>query len=102
MKRVLVLAAMAMMTVGLSFAGEATGWIVDEKCASGGKSGAGHSSCAENCIKGGQPAVLVTEDGTVHKIANQDKAVPMAGKQVKVSYEKSGEAIEIKTIAAAD
>lgn len=102
MKRVLMLATLALSTVSLALAAEATGWIVDAKCAAGGKSGAGHAGCAESCIKGGQPAVLVTEDGTVHKIKNQDKAVPLAGKQVKVTFDKAEDAIEIKSIEAAD
>lgn len=78
----------------------ASGWIVDEKCGAGGKSGAEHSDCAKSCIEGGEAAVLVTEDGKVHKITNQDKATPLAGQQVNVTFAEADGGIEIQTIEA--
>ncbi len=43
-----------------------------------------NAQCAAKCIKGGSPAVLVAEDGTIYKIANQDKIVSHAGEKVTV------------------
>jgi hypothetical protein len=85
MKRFITLASMLVMTAGLSFAAEYTGFVTDAKCASGGKSGAGHAACAKTCITGGSAAVIVTADGKVIEISNQDKVTALAGENVKVT-----------------
>ena len=85
MKRFITLASMFVLTAGLSFAAEYTGFVTDAKCASSGKSGAGHAACAKTCITGGSAAVIVTADGKVIAIANQDKVAAMAGENVKVT-----------------
>ena len=77
-------------TVGM--AAEFKGYIIDAKCA---KVAAmkGDVACATKCIKAGSPAVLVTDDGQVYKIAQQDMVVPMAGKQVTITGKLKGETI---------
>ena len=83
MKRFITLASMFVLTAGLSFAAEYTGFVTDAKCASTGKSGAAHAGCAKSCITGGSAAVIVTADGKVIQIANQDKVAALAGENVK-------------------
>ena len=85
MKRFITLASMFVLTAGLSFAAEYTGFVTDAKCASTGKSGAAHAGCAKSCITGGSAAVIVTADGKVIQIANQDKVAALAGENVKVN-----------------
>lgn len=88
------------LTVGFSasvFAAEYKGYIIDEKC-SKVASMKGDVDCATKCIKGGSPAVLLTDSGTVYKIANQDKVVPMAGKQVTVNGNLKGDTLTVANI----
>ena len=69
------LAAAAALVLGLAASGMAAefkGFVEDQMCA-GKPEMKGNSECAKKCIKGGSPAVLVGEDGTVYKIANQAK-----------------------------
>src|ERR1700689_364194 len=78
--------AVALMTMGLagsSLAAEFKGFVEDQACA-GMPEMKGDAQCAQKCIKGGSPAVLVTEDGKIYKIANQDKIVASAGMTVTV------------------
>ena len=49
-------------------AAEFKGFVEDTACSS--KAGMkDNAACAEKCIKGGSPAVLVGEDGKIYKIA---------------------------------
>jgi hypothetical protein len=93
MKKLIVLAALA----GSAMAAEWTGYIVDEAC-SGKKEMLGNVSCAQSCIKRGSPAVLVTDDGAVHKIADQDKVKEYAGKKVTISGEMADGAIKVASV----
>ncbi|MBS1856361.1 MAG: hypothetical protein JST11_13425 [Acidobacteria bacterium] len=84
-----------------TFAADLTGYIVDQACA--GKQGAkaasdAHAGCAERCIKGGSPAVLVTAEGKVYKIADQDKVTAHAGHKVTVSGTISGDTITVSDV----
>ena len=99
MKRFITLASMLVLTAGLSFAAEYTGFVTDAKCASGGKSGAGHAGCAKSCISGGSAAVIVTADGKVIAIANQDKVTALAGENVKVTGTEADGKLTVATIA---
>ncbi len=101
MKRFFALASMLLLTAGLSFAGEWTGYVTDAKCANGGKYGADHAGCAKGCIGGGEAAVLVTEDGTVMEVANQDKITGHAGEKVKVTGSEADGKITVESVAAA-
>jgi len=73
------------------------GYIIDEKC-SKVASMKGDVDCANKCIKAGSPAVLVTDDGKVYKIANQDKVVAMAGKQVTINGKESADTITVDSV----
>ena len=69
--------AVALMTMGLAASGlaaEYKGFVEDTKCSTMPEM-KGDAACAQKCIKGGSPAVLVTPEGKIYKIANQDKIV---------------------------
>lgn len=100
MKRLVALAAMFMMTAGLSFADEWVGYLADEKCANGGKAASeGHANCAQNCVKGGQPIAFVSEaDKKVYKIANQDAVAEHVGHKVTLTGKLDGDSIEVENV----
>ena len=83
-----------------AMAAEWTGYIADASCA-GKKPDHGaaddHAACAARCIKGGAPAVFVSE-GKVYKISNQDKVVAHAGKKVTVSGTMDGDTIKVDEV----
>jgi hypothetical protein len=56
------------------------------------------ADCAKKCIKGGSPAVLVTDDGKIYKIANQDKIVEHAGMKVVVTGDMKGDTITVASV----
>ena len=92
--------AITVLTLGLTvsaMAAQYKGFVEDSNCAS--KPGMkGNAQCAQNCIKRGAPAVLVTEDGTVYKIANQDKIVAFAGQNVTVKGSLKGDTITVSSV----
>ena len=94
------LTATALLTLGLAAAGMAadfTGFIEDTACA--GKPGMkDDAECAAKCIKGGSPAVLVTADGKIYKIANQDKILAHAGHHVTITGDLSGDTVSITSV----
>ncbi|MBI1354746.1 MAG: hypothetical protein GC160_10390 [Acidobacteria bacterium] len=94
MKKMFALLSMTLLTAGLSFAGEWTGFVSDAKCA---KNAAGHAGCAKKCIEGGQAAVLVDEAGKVYQIANQDKVKALAGEKVKVTGSEADGKITVQS-----
>lgn len=82
---------------GSVMAAEYKGYIIDEKC-SKVASMKGDIDCANKCIKGGSPAVLLTDSGKVYKISNQDKVVAMAGKEVTINGKASGDTITVDSV----
>ena len=70
---------------------------MDEKC-SGIPAMRSNIACIHKCINGGSPAVLVTADGKVYKIANQDKILASAGKNVTVDGKLAGDTITVENI----
>jgi hypothetical protein len=94
------IAAVALMTVGLAasvMAAEYKGFVEDQACSNKPEM-KGDAECAQKCIKGGSPAVLVTEDGKIYKIANQDKIVASAGKNVTVTGKLKGDSLTVETV----
>jgi hypothetical protein len=88
------------LTAGLSIsamAADVTGYIIDEMC-SKVPAMKGDVACANKCIKGGSPAVLVTDDGTIYKIADQAKVIPQAGKKVTLTGKLDGDTIHVDKI----
>jgi hypothetical protein len=97
MKKVLAVFAFCAMS---AMAAEWTGYISDAACA--GKkedhgASADHAACAARCIKGGSPAVLVS-DGKVYKIANQDKVVAHAGHKVTITGTADEDTITVESV----
>jgi hypothetical protein len=123
MKRILVLALLAMMALGaVAFADEAkkeeakpvtlTGEVIDLYCYMGHKGqGAEHAKCATACITKGMPVGYLTSDGTLYVIVGKDHApanadvAAFAGKQSTITgkvMENNGvKAIELISIGDA-
>jgi hypothetical protein len=92
--------AVTLLATGLAASGMAAefkGFVEDTKCSTmpGMKDDA---DCAQKCIKGGSPAVLVTEDGKIYKIANQAKIVDHAGQKVAVEASLKGDTLTIDSV----
>ncbi|MBV9508197.1 MAG: hypothetical protein JO323_24670 [Acidobacteriia bacterium] len=97
MKRTIALLGVAAGLSVSAMAADYTGYIIDEMC-SKMPAMRGNVECANKCIKGGSPAVLVTDDGKVYKIAEQNKVVPDAGKKVMLTGKMSGDTISVDKI----
>jgi hypothetical protein len=54
--------------------------------------------CTRTCVRGGSKYVVVADNGTIYKIANQDFAelAPNAGRSVKVTGDLNGDAITVR------
>ena len=84
MKTFTAIATLALGLAATGLAAEYKGFVEDQNCASK-PAMKDNAACAKKCIGGGSPAVLVSEDGTVYKIANQDKIKDHAGEKVTVT-----------------
>jgi hypothetical protein len=96
---VLVTAVLALSLVAM--AEEWTGYIADAKCASSKGAAAAsddHAGCAQACVKKGAAAVLITPDGKVYSIENQDKVVDHVGHKVTLSGKMDGNKIMVDTV----
>jgi len=94
------IAVLSLMTIGLAasvMAAEYKGFVEDQACANKPEM-KGDAACAQKCIKGGSPAVLVTDDGKVYKIANQTKIVASAGQNVTVTGTLKGDTLTIDSV----
>lgn len=94
MKKTLVVFAFAALS---AMAAEYSGYIMDTNCASK-PAMKGNEACAARCIKGGSPAVLVTDEGKVYKIAEQDKVTSHAGKKVTITGKLEGETLSVDSV----
>ena len=99
MKRFVLILSLLMLVSSVGFAGEWTGFISDAKCK---HSTADKAGCMKSCIEGGQAAVLVEADGTVHEIADQDKVKEHAGKKVTVKGSEADGKIKVDSVTMAD
>jgi hypothetical protein len=97
MKKAFALIGLAASFSAISMAADITGYVIDEKCSSV-KSMRGDVDCANKCIKGGSPAVLVTDEGKIYKISDQAKVIPDAGKKVTLSGKLNGDTINVSKI----
>jgi hypothetical protein len=93
-KKLTVVLALASIS---AMAADWSGTIMDEKC-SGNKAMKDNAACAARCVKGGSAAVLVTDDGKVYKLADQDKVVAHAGHKVTVSGTMDGDTIKVDSV----
>ena len=97
MKKAVVLTGLAIGLSASAMAADITGYIIDQACASK-PAMRGDVACATKCIKGGSPAVLVTDDGKIYKISDQAKVIPLAGEKVTLSGTMKGDTIELASI----
>ena len=97
MNKAIVVFALAAGFSTSAMAAEFKGYIIDEKCSTKAAM-KGNVDCATKCIKDGSPAVLVTEEGKIYKIADQAKVTPMAGKQVTINGSMTGDTITVSSI----
>jgi len=80
-------------------AGGLSGYIVDLSCAKRGKGMWANAQCVAQCIRDGDKAVLVTEDGKIFQIANQDKITPESyGQVVTLTGKTEGETITVESL----
>ena len=100
MKRAFAMFALVATGSFTAMAADFNGYVIDQMCSTNAAM-KGNVECAQKCIKGGSPAVLVTDDGKVYKFSDQAKAVPLAGKKVTVSGKLKGDTITIGKIKAA-
>jgi len=97
MKRTLAIAIVVMGFAASAMAAEFKGFVEDQNC-SRNPAMKNNAECARSCIKHGAPAVLVTDNGTVYKIANQDKILSRAGETVTVVGTLKGDTITIASV----
>jgi hypothetical protein len=97
MKKLTAIAALALGLAGSMMAAEFKGFVEDQMCA-GKPEMKNDAECAQKCIKGGSPAVLVTEDGKIYKIAEQAKVTPLAGKNVTINGTLKGDTISVASV----
>jgi len=83
-----------------AMAADWTGYIIDKSCSTK-KEMWGDEACAKRCMGRGDPAVLVTDDGTVYTVANQEKVKDSAGKKVTVTGTINGNTITVEKLVAA-
>ena len=95
MKKLAVVFALASIS---AMAADMTGYIVDKSCAGKAKAMWTNEKCAAGCIKKGDPAVFVTDEGKVYQIANQDKVVEHAGHKVTLSGTMDGDTIKVDSV----
>jgi hypothetical protein len=96
-KSLTVLALAASFSLG-AMAADFNGYIIDQSCA-GKPAMRGNVACANKCIKGGSPAVLVTEDGKIYKISDQAKVVDLAGKKVTITGKLTDDTITVAKVS---
>ncbi len=82
-----------------AFGGEWTGTISDSKCAAKHLDASEKSqACVKGCVKGGAKAVLVTSDGKVLNIADQDKVADHLGHKVTVTGKLEGDTLSVDSV----
>ena len=97
MKKLLLVGALASLS---AMAADWTGYIVDKSCA-GKKAMWSNEACAKSCMKRGDPAMFVTEDGKIYNVKEQDKVTSFAGKKVTISGSMTGDTISVSDVKPA-
>ena len=97
MKKLLSVFALLLQLVRWPRTGPATSWIrtvqARRRCGA-------TKPAPQSCIKRGAPAVFVTEDGKIYKIADQDKVKADAGKKVTITGKMDGDTITVDSVKA--
>jgi hypothetical protein len=80
-------------------AGGLAGYIVDLSCAKKGKGMWTNTTCVQRCIRDGDKIVLVTEEGKIYQISNQDKITPDSyGQVVTLLGKTDGDTITVESL----
>lgn len=98
MKKSLTLFALAATFSFGAMAADFNGYIIDQNCAAK-PAMKGNVECANKCIKGGSPAVLVTDDGKIYKFNDQAKVLDHAGKKVTVTGRLKDDTITVAKVS---
>ena len=76
-----------------------SGYIVDLSCAKRGKGMWANAECVARCVREGDKIVLVTEDGKIYQISNQDKITPDCyGQVVTLIGKTQGDTITVESL----
>lgn len=79
--------------------GGLVGYIVDLSCAKRGKGMWTNAECVAKCVRDGDKVVLVTEDGKIYQISNQDKVTPESyGQVVSLAGKTDGDTITVESL----
>jgi hypothetical protein len=97
MKKLTAVAALAFGLAASGLAAEFKGFVEDTKCSTI-PAMKNDAECAQKCIKGGSPAVLVTDDGKIYKVDDQTKLAPHAGMKVSVTGTLKGDTITVASV----
>ena len=80
-------------------AGGLAGYIVDQSCAKKGKGMWTNNECIARCVRDGDKIVLVSEDGKIYQISNQDKITPETyGQVVTLIGKTDGDTITVDSL----
>ena len=97
MKKIAAITLLTSALAATAMAADFKGFVEDESCSTK-PSMKNDAACAQKCIKGGDKAVLVTPDGKIYKIANQDKITAHAGMNVTVTGDLKGDTITVASV----
>ena len=79
--------------------GGLAGYIVDLSCAKRGKGMWTNAECVARCVRDGDKVVLVSEDGKIYQITNQDKITPESyGQVVTLTGKTDGDTITVESL----
>jgi hypothetical protein len=79
--------------------GGLVGYIVDNRCATRGKGMWANAECVKTCVRDGDKVVLVTEEGKVYQISNQDKITEDSyGQVVTLVGKTDGDTITVTSL----
>jgi hypothetical protein len=91
--------AVAAAPGGIAPGGGLSGYIVDSECAKKGKGMWVNSECVARCVRDGDKLVLVTEEGKIYRITNQDKITPESyGQVVTLTGKTDGDTITVEAL----
>lgn len=75
------------------------GYVVDQQCAKRGKAMWVNVACIQRCIREGDKAVIVTEEGKIYQIANPEKIdAETYGQKLTVLGEITGDTITVASL----
>jgi len=84
---------------GVAPGGGLSGYIVDLSCSKRGKGMWNNPECVARCVRDGDKVVLVTEEGKIYQISNQDKITPESyGQVVTLTGKQDGDTITVDSL----